>query len=125
MLQNNQIKIGKKVYTVKKEHVHLLNHYFYNEKAKVGGEIQCISCETKFIKKLPNHKFCGDLQCKDAFWNKIDCRKRNRNGKNGSSLSTKEIEINKRLSNNSSDKESYINEYEWNDWSSQDYHNKD
>src|SRR5690606_39311056 len=80
MLQN-QIKIGKKVFTVKDEYLHWLKRYNHNKKVKVEGKINCVICSKEILKHKPSYVFCS-IVCKDDFWNKIDPRKRNNNGKN-------------------------------------------
>lgn len=42
--------------------------YEANKSAKVGTEITCPICGTKFIKRQYAQAFC-DGKCKDAFWN--------------------------------------------------------
>jgi hypothetical protein len=42
--------------------------YEANKDAKVGTEITCPICGTKFIKRQYAQAFC-DTKCKDAFWN--------------------------------------------------------
>ena len=78
---HNQIKIGKKVFTVKGEYLNWLRHYKLNKSTKVGSQITCVVCQTKIEKTKPPYVFCG-MVCKDDFWNKIDPRKRNNNGRN-------------------------------------------
>lgn len=48
---------------------------------------KCKNCGKHFVKKTPTHLFCsngrtGAGNCKDAYWNKHDPRKRNRNNRN-------------------------------------------
>ena len=48
--------------------------------AKIGSEISCPSCGTKFVKKSYNSVFCkskGKTVCKDHYWNNVDECKRN------------------------------------------------
>lgn len=48
--------------------------------AKIGSEITCPSCQTKFLKKSYNSVFCktkGKTVCKDYYWNNVDEKKRN------------------------------------------------
>jgi len=78
----NQIKIGKKIFTVKKDYLKILRLYKGNKKAAIGVIIKCPSCGLEFKKGKDSHAFCGHPFCKDDFWNKIDPRKRNNNGKN-------------------------------------------
>ena len=42
--------------------------YEANKSAKVGTEITCPICGTKFVKRQYAQAFC-DTKCKDAFWN--------------------------------------------------------
>ena len=42
--------------------------YEANKSAKVGTEITCPICGTKFVKRQYSQAFC-DGKCKDAFWN--------------------------------------------------------
>lgn len=42
--------------------------YENNKRAKVGIEITCPICGTKFIKRQYSQAFCCS-KCKDAFWN--------------------------------------------------------
>lgn len=42
--------------------------YEANKSAKVGTEITCPICGTKFVKRQYSQAFC-DTKCKDAFWN--------------------------------------------------------
>ena len=42
--------------------------YEANKSARVGTEITCPICGTKFIKRQYSQAFC-DGKCKDAFWN--------------------------------------------------------
>ena len=42
--------------------------YKTNKMAKVGQEIECPICHTKFTKKQYSQAFCSS-QCKDRFWN--------------------------------------------------------
>ena len=42
--------------------------YEANKNAKVGTEIACPICGTKFVKRQYAQAFC-DTKCKDAFWN--------------------------------------------------------
>ena len=42
--------------------------YEANKSAKVGTEIACPICGTKFIKRQYSQAFC-DTKCKDVFWN--------------------------------------------------------
>lgn len=42
--------------------------YEANKNAKVGTEITCPICGTKFVKRQYSQAFC-DGKCKDAFWN--------------------------------------------------------
>lgn len=42
--------------------------YKINKMAKVGQEIECPICHTKFTKKQYSQAFCSS-QCKDRFWN--------------------------------------------------------
>lgn len=42
--------------------------YEVNKNAKVGTEITCPICSTKFIKRQYSQAFC-DGKCKDAYWN--------------------------------------------------------
>lgn len=42
--------------------------YEDNKSAKVGTEITCPICGTKFVKRQYSQAFC-DGKCKDAFWN--------------------------------------------------------
>lgn len=78
---DNQIKIGKKVWTVNSAYIHLLKRYKHNKKAKVGTVINCSFCKKEFIKEKESYHICSTA-CKDDFWNKIDPRKRNNNGRN-------------------------------------------
>ena len=77
----NQIKIGKKVFTVKGEFLPMLRRYKNNKLAKVGYLINCSFCNKELVKEKESFHICS-IACKDDFWNKIDPRKRNRNGKN-------------------------------------------
>jgi hypothetical protein len=72
----NQIKIGKKLFTVNSKYVNWLKKYKQNKKTNVGSNVNCVVCSKEMIKKRESYVFCG-LQCKDDFWNKIDPRKRN------------------------------------------------
>jgi hypothetical protein len=113
---SNQIKIGKKIYTVKKEYVNWLKKYKHNKKVEVGGSINCVVCDIEMTKKKASYVFCG-TQCKDDFWNKIDPRKRN---------SKRVYNRSKVISNNS---QSYKDsEGDWctqgDDMEACDYHNK-
>lgn len=42
--------------------------YEANKKAKVGADITCPICGTKFVKRQYSQAFCCG-RCKDAFWN--------------------------------------------------------
>ena len=42
--------------------------YDSNKKSKVGTEIICPICGTKFIKRQYSQAFC-DSKCKDSYWN--------------------------------------------------------
>lgn len=42
--------------------------YEANKSAKVGTEITCPICSTKFVKRQYSQAFC-DGKCKDAYWN--------------------------------------------------------
>lgn len=42
--------------------------YEANKKAKVGEELICPICGSKFVKRTYSNAFC-DSKCKDAFWN--------------------------------------------------------
>lgn len=75
-LRDNQIIIGRKLFTVQKRFVDWLKKYKRNKKIGVGIEICCVVCDKIMIKKKESYVFCGIL-CKDDFWNKIDPRKRN------------------------------------------------
>ena len=63
----------------------MLKSYKRNKDEPVGAEIECPVCKTNFIKKKDSHAFCC-IPCKDDFWNKVDPRKRNNNGKNRGQL---------------------------------------
>jgi len=50
------------------------------QNAKVGEEISCPSCGTKFVKKSYQSVFCKSkrgTRCKDNYWNNVDPKKRN------------------------------------------------
>jgi hypothetical protein len=58
--------------------------YILAKSRKIGEEIMCPSCGSILIKKTKDHVFCsngrtkGAGNCKDAYWNKVDNKKRNR-----------------------------------------------
>ena len=52
--------------------------YETNKKAKVGTEITCAVCGTKFIKKQWQQAFCCS-DCKNAYWNAKKDRHRDPN----------------------------------------------
>jgi hypothetical protein len=62
----------------------MIGKYQTAKAAKVGDNICCPSCGTVFVKKSYQHVFCsngrnkGAGNCKDAYWNKVDNKKRNR-----------------------------------------------
>ena len=108
-MQKNQIRIGGRLFTVKKEYVSMLSQYKKSKQIEVGENINCVVCSSEFTKKKASYVFCS-LQCKDDFWNKIDPRKRN--SKRG--------------------KTQYNNADHYHDWCTRgddmeacDYHNKD
>ena len=54
--------------------------YKINKSSKVGEEIQCPSCGTKFIKNNYQQAFCksrSGTKCKDKYWNTVTPEKRN------------------------------------------------
>jgi hypothetical protein len=49
------------------------------QEAKIGEEISCPSCGTRFVKKSYQSVFCKSkkgTKCKDNFWNNVDESKR-------------------------------------------------
>ena len=121
---HNQIKIGKKLFTVKGEYVNWLKKYKHNKTIIVGKKLNCVVCGKEIIKEKQSYVFCG-LQCKDDFWNKIDPRKRN--SKRVSAVNRRRNEW---LKGSDNHKTSYDNRNE--NWCTQGddleacgYHNKD
>jgi len=58
----------------------LIDRYKLNKSAKVGQELVCPSCGTKFIKSCYQQAFCKSkdgTQCKDKYWNTVTPNKRN------------------------------------------------
>lgn len=54
--------------------------YALNKSAKIGSELTCPSCQTKFTKGSYQQSFCKSkpkTKCKDKYWNTVDPTKRN------------------------------------------------
>ena len=54
--------------------------YGFAKSAKVGDEVCCPSCKTKFVKSSYQQVFCktkGGTKCKDYYWNNVTPEKRN------------------------------------------------
>lgn len=57
----------------------ITDKYNVSKKAKVGSTCICPSCGSSFIKTNYQQAFCKNRKgtiCKDAYWNKVDPKKR-------------------------------------------------
>ena len=55
--------------------------YGFAKSAKVGDEVCCPSCKTKFVKSSYQQVFCktkGGTKCKDYYWNNVTPEKRDK-----------------------------------------------
>ena len=70
--------------SAKADNVRMVGRYSYAKNVQIGSDIVCPVCGKVLIKKTKDHVFCsngrnkGAGNCKDAYWNKIDPKKRNR-----------------------------------------------